>query len=550
MQSARAGPSIINIFTEVVNDMVNIIFNKKAAYIFPMMLLMFVFFNSSAAGERKILRFTGYGAPLGTTKNGTLDPLRTYDLLFFNLQHQIFETLVAVDLNNQEVIPELAESWKKTDDRTIRFYLRHGVRFHNGEPFTAEAVKFSLDLMKDPRNKFAGRYLLDSIASVHIINDHTVDVVMNFRDVVILRKLAAIGFIFPPEYYKRVGNTYFTRYPMGTGPFRFFYIDTDEEKLTSIHLVANEDYWQDLHHSLKKLVFSFIPGEQQWDALIKQKVDLVITQYIESEKQLQSNPALKIISQQTLRHSTCLLNIDKPGPLADIRVRKALQHCINRQAIITQALKGHGTPLYASVPEGTLGRLANTPVYEQDVKKAGELLQQAGYPNGFTLKVMAAQARHTIDVVAVLKEQLKQIGVTLDPYYLTREELVAEIIAPKLQGIFKPSTFDMWLITGWPNVFGTGTHFYSLYLHSHGMFNFGTFLNKESPVDEIYTRTIQSADKSMLGSNLQVLDRYIMKQSLIIPLYQVEVIYGMQKNIHYSPGMNDLPHRFWNCSVE
>ena len=475
--------------------------------------------------------------------------MRTYQLLYYNLQHQIFETLVAIDFNTQKITPVLAESWNRINDKTIRFYLRKGVRFHNSEPFTSKAVKFSLDLMKDPQNKFAGRYLLNSIQRIEIIDDYTVDIIMDCRDVLLLRKLASIAFILPPEYYKKVGSKYFTRHPMGTGPFRFFYIDGRSNHLEKIHFVANEDYWQTDTPSFKELVFHFIPYEKQWEALKNNSIDMIITQYCDPETDFTNNKNIKIFKGQTLRNSACILNIDKRGPLSDLRVRKALQHCINRRNIINKAVKGYGTPLYSTAPKGALGHSADTPVYTENIAHAKSLMQRAGYPDGFTLKILACDTVNTVGIVNTLEEQFKQIGVNLDVSFLNREEIMDEIISPKLKGSFKPSKFDMWVLSGWPNIFGTGANFYFLFLNSHGMFNFGIHVGKDSPIDNLYNKAMQSRDKKCFSSNLQDLDHYLISESLVIPLYQVEVIYGMKKDFKYDPGLNDLPHRFYNCTI-
>jgi peptide/nickel transport system substrate-binding protein len=492
----------------------------------------------------------GYGAPLGTTQTGTLDPLRTYELLYFNLQHQIFETLVATDFNTQTIVPVLAESWQQTSDTTIRFHLRHGVRFHNGEPFTAAAVKFSLELMQDPRNNFAGRFLLESIANAVVVDDYTVDIVLRSIDVLIMRKLAAIGFIFPPTYYRRVGDAYFTRYPMGTGPLRFFYNEIGAQGLTAIHLVANEDYWQHEKPAFKELVYSFMPAEQQWVALQRGDIDLVITQHIDREEQLRGKGSLNIFSRTSLRHSACILNIDKQGPLADLRVRRALQHIVDRPGIIQKALHGHGKPLFVSVPEGTMAAVPNRAVYDADPAMARKLLAEAGHADGLTLRVLAADFRPARDVVGVLQEQCRQVGVTLDVDFLTREKIASEIIAPKLKGSAAPSAYDVWVLTGWPDIFGTGTYFYAMCLRSHGMFNFGIHLNQASPIDELYAQAVSSKNREEFQTHLLALDRHVMDQALIIPLYQVDVIYGMRGTIAYDPGLNDLPHRFWQCVIQ
>jgi peptide/nickel transport system substrate-binding protein len=526
----------------------------QRCYVLKLSLLCVVLllfgFCSAGAGERRVLKYTMYEAAIGTTDDGTLDPLRTLQMLYYTLQHQMFETLVAIDFNTQRIIPVLAERWDRKDALTTRFFLRRGVRFHNGELFTAEAVKFTLELMRDPRNKFGGRFLFESIAAVQVIDDYTVDIILLSPDALLLRKLAAFGFIFPPKYYSRVGDKYFTRYPMGTGPFRFFYNAKNEAGIKEIHFVANEDYWGKAPASLHELVYEFIPREGKSQALKNGAIDLLITQDTSLAKDLRGEPDIKITAQQSLRSAVCLLNTDKAGPLADIRVRRALQHAINRNDIIATALNGYGKPLFTAAPAGSIAFTGGKPMYDENPSAAKELLKQAGHPQGISLKVMAANNNPTIAVVDVLRRQLAANGVILDVHLLTREEIKKEIVEPKLKGEVKPSGYDMWVVNGWPDIFGAAAHFYFVFLHSRGIFNLGINLSGDSPVNARYAEALAATDGNTLADRLRQLDLAVMEQALVIPLCQIELVYAMHKKVHFNPGLNDLPLRFTECSIK
>ena len=500
------------------------------------------------AAAEKTLRFTMYETALGSVDNGTLNPLRTYNFLYFTLQHQIFETLVSVDFNTQQIRPVLAEKWEITKQKTIRFYLRRGVHFHNGEDFTAASVKFSIDLMKDPRNKFAGRFFLDTVAAVQVIDDYTVEFVLHGPDALLLRKLAAIGFIFPRKYCERVGDEYFSRYPVGTGPFRFFYFTSPAGGGREIHFVANEDYWGGAA-ALQELVYCFVPKERQWQALESGTIDMLITQ-IPRPAALPENAALSIFTERPLRNSVCLLNIDKPGPLQDIRVRKAIEHAVSRGDIIARALHGYAKPLYTIAPKGSLAYSPGKPLYIEDTSTALSLLKQAGFTAGCTLSVMASNVEPAVSVVNVLKAQLAGCGIKLEPHFLSRDDIIKEIVTPKLMGQTQPASYDMWVINGWPDIFGATAHFYFLFLHSGGMFNIGVHMNTDSPIDVLYAKALEARDDKELADRLQQLDRAILQDALAIPLYQAELMYGMKKNVHFKPGLNDLPLSFKQCIVQ
>jgi len=490
-----------------------------------------------------------YEAAIGTTEDGTLDPLRTFQMLYFTLQHQIFETLVSVDFNTQRIIPVLAEHWEQRDNLTTRFYLRRGVRFHNTEPFTAEAVRFTLDLMRDPRNKFGGRFLFDSIAAVQVVDDYTVDIILRSPDALLLRKLAAVGFMFPPHYYNKVGDTYFTRYPVGTGPFRFFYNTKNKKGGKEIHLVANEDYWGQ-RPACRELVCDFIPPDAQAQALRDGYVDMVISQDTSLKNEVQTRDDLTVFAQPSLRSTVCLFNIDKPGPLQDIRVRRAIEHCINRDEIIAKPLHGRGRPLYSIAPAGSIAYRQGKPYYEENLERAHTLLAEAGFSRGLSLKAMVSDNVPSAAVAQTLREQLSRAGITLNIDFLTRDRIKKEVVEPKLMGSTQPSRYDIWIVNGWPDIFGATAHFYFLFLHSHGIFNFGIYLNKTSPFDRYYAKVLAAPDEKVLAERLYLFDRFVMEKAIALPLYQVELVYGMNKHIRFQPGLNDLPLRFKDCAFE
>jgi peptide/nickel transport system substrate-binding protein len=497
---------------------------------------------------RRQLNVSVYDQAFGITSEGTPDPMKTSQMQYFNLQHQVFETLVKIDLNTNTVLPLLAEKWERIDQLTVRFYLRHGVRFHNDERFNSSAVKFTLDLMRNPRSRFAGRFLLDTIEEVTVVDDHTVDIKTRTYDGMLLRKLAAIGFVIPPVYYNRVGESYFSRHPIGTGPLRFFYADDAPSGYKKIHFIKNEQYWRSLDMNFDELVYHCIAPDKQWGALRDGTLDMMVGLPLPPGS-IKGSKNTTIFSELSLRNAALLLNVDKQGPLASLQVRQALQHAVRRQEIIKSGLDGYGMPLYAITPRGALGHCPKPPRYQEDVKKARALMSKAGYGDGVVLRMVTGAHEPSMTVAMILKKQLARAGITLEVNGLSREELLRKVIEPRLKGETVPNDFDMVLISGWPSLFGTGTHFYSVFLHSGGLFNVGTYRRKDSPIDKLYSAALAADDMDRLCADLRKLDTYLLDQALIVPLYQLKMVYGMRKNIRFNPGMNDMPLRFDQCRI-
>ncbi len=517
--------------------------------LFTTLVLSALCYPAVAEGPaRRQLHVSVYDQAFGITSEGTPDPLKTYQMQYFNLQHQVFETLVKIDMNTNTVLPLLAEKWERIDPLTVRFYLRHGVRFHNDERFNAAAVRFTFDLMRNPRSRFAGRFLLDTIETVTVVDDHTVDIKTRTYDGMLLRKLAAIGFIIPPGYYNRVGESYFSRYPMGTGPLRFFYADESPSAYKKIHFVKNEHYWRSLDMNFDELVYHCVAPERQWEALRDGTLDMVVGLPLPSGS-IKGSKKITVSSELSLRNAALLLNVDKQGPLTSLEVRQALQHAVRRQEIITSGLDGYGMPLFAITPRGALGHCPQPSRYDENVKKARACIEKAGYGNGVVLRMLAGAHEPSHTVAKILKKQLSRAGITLEVIGLSREELLQQVVEPRLKGTSVPYDFDMVLISGWPSLFGTGTHFYSVFLHSGGLFNIGTYRRKNSPIDKLYNAALAADDMDRLCADLKKLDSYLLDQALIVPLYQIKMVYGMCSNIRFNPGMNDMPLRFDQCRI-
>lgn len=497
------------------------------------------------APYRDMLRFSICNAGIGSAESRTLDPLKTFHLQYFVMQHQMFETLTAVDTRTQTMRPVLATSWDRRSPTEYRFHLRRGVRFHNGDPMTAASVKFSLDLMCDPRNRFPGRFLFKSISGVTIVDDYTCDITLREPDALLLRKLAMIGFILPEQYYRSVGRSYFTRYPVGTGPYRFFYGPIAKEK-SEIHFIANETYWGQ-SPCFRELVYVGLPCDRQWQALADEDIDLLVTQA--KPPRIPGIKRLTVLHRLALRETICLMNTDRPGPLQDHRVRAALQHAVSRSDIIDGALGGYGKPLYSTILTGSLAKPVAGPVYAENPDMARALLDQAGVTGGLHLRTLVFDIQPAAAVAARLTQQLARVGVALDITMAGRDDIIREIVSPKLRGQYHPSDWDLCLVPGWPVMFGTGAQFYFSFLHSHGPFNFGIGIQDGAEIDRLHSELMQAADDEALRSGIAAFDAHVMQEAFLLPLFQTELIYAMQPDILFDPGVNDYPLRFARCTA-
>jgi peptide/nickel transport system substrate-binding protein len=307
----------------------------------------------------------------------------------------VLDCLVAVNPATGEVTPWLAESWEISEDgREYTFKLRQDVKFHDGTPFNAEAVKFNFDYTMDPNTKHGFAYGALGGAkykTTEVVDEYTVKVIFNEPHGTFLPFLSDGGAgIDSPTAIKEHGENYGITALVGTGPYRFVeWVPKDR-----VVLVPNPDYaWASAvsgHQGppfLEELIFQEIP-ENATRAAALQNGDVQMAQLVESQaSDFDGSPDVEIVlvpKPGTVR--MYVLNMNRPA-LSDIRVRQAINHAIDKEALIQlPAWSGIGRPGIAPlpanmVPNGDLSQL--TPFdYPYDPERAAALLDEAGWTLG------------------------------------------------------------------------------------------------------------------------------------------------------------------------
>lgn len=330
------------------------------------------------------------------------------------------------------VVPALAESWEISDDGLgYTFSLRDGVTFHDGSAFTAEDVKFSLDRARAEDSTNAQKALFASISSVDVVDDTTVTVTLGEQNGALLFNLAwGDAVIVAPENEADLKTN-----PIGTGPFKFGdWIQGDR-----INLSENADYWGDAP-ALKSATFRFISDPTAaFAAMMAGDLDVFpVFPAPENLLQFAADPRFQVLAGST-EGETILATNNKSGPFADVRVRKAVAHAINRQDIIDGAMFGFGTPIgtHFAPHHPDYVDLTGNSVYDPDL--AASLLAEAGYPDGFeaTLKLPPpSYARRGGEIIA---SQLRQVGIKL--------ELINLEWAQWLEQVFRGKDYDLTIVS-------------------------------------------------------------------------------------------------------
>jgi peptide/nickel transport system substrate-binding protein len=275
--------------------------------------------------------------------------------------------------------PSLAESWTVSQDqKTYEFKLREGLKFHNGDPFTADDVKFSFQRTK------ASKVFKDKVRDIEIAGPYRVRFHLTepFPDFMTFYGTLATGasWVVPKKYVERVGDDGFKKHPIGLGPYKF----VSHTPGVELVMEANESYWRKVP-SVKRLVFKVVPEPTTRAAMIKRgEVDVAYMLDTATAQELKRDPNIKLAFSGAIGvHFLDFFDQwDPKSPWSDRRVRLAANHAVDRKSINEAETLGASRLTGGMVPRSFEFALA-LPPYEYDPAKAKQLLAEAGYPNGF-----------------------------------------------------------------------------------------------------------------------------------------------------------------------
>ena len=343
----------------------------------------------------------------------------------------VFEGLTRF-LGDGSVVPLLAESWEISEDgTTYTFKLRDGVTFHDGTAMDAEDVKFSLDRARAENSANAQKALFAGIAEVAVVDPLTVEVTLSEPNGSFLFNLAwGDAVIVAPESIDDIKTT-----PVGTGPYTFSeWVQGDR-----IELARNPDYWGD-QPALASATFKFISDPTAaFAAVMAEDVD-VFTGFPAPENlpQFEADPRFQVLVGST-EGETILSTNNKQPPFDNPKVRQALAHAIDRQAIIDGAMFGYGTPIGTHFAPHHPAYVDLTGNSAHDPEMARALLAEAGYADGFetTLHLPPpSYARRGGEIVAA---QLAEVGITA--------EIINVEWAQWLETVFRGKDFGLTIVS-------------------------------------------------------------------------------------------------------
>ena len=347
----------------------------------------------------------------------SMDPFFANQAAGWSLVHALFDHLVERDFEGQ-IVPGLALSWTVVDTATLEFALRPDVVFQNGEPFTAESVKFSVERML-AEEEAPNQAKFTAIDTVEIVDDHTVRFKLNRPDGTLLDSLTSRLAMLPPHYFQEVGAEGFARAPVGTGPFSFVEWLPDDH----VTLMANGDYWQSSYKGLPQVdtvVFRPIPEAATRVAELQAGGIDIIQDVLPDQIDDLERAGLAVVADEAFQlQYIFFIADDEAAPTHDVRVRQALNYAVDGESIIDNLLAGLGSHIASPIGPGYLGYDPKVAPYPYDPDRARALLAEAGYADGFATSLDTTTAGHT-DVIDAVAGFLAEVGVdvTIQEYEL------------------------------------------------------------------------------------------------------------------------------------
>jgi peptide/nickel transport system substrate-binding protein len=300
------------------------------------------------------------------------------------LGHNVLQYLFEYALDRNELAPSLAVSHQWIDETTLEVKLRQGVRFHNGEPFDANSVKFNVQYQRQHNPTRGVQVYMKNLKEIKVIDPYTVHMILHhpdslFLDMLILGPTAG-WVIGAPKYMEQVGWEEFLKRPVGTGPYMVEGIVKDYRKMSEgevyATLVANPDYWKKGHPKIQKITFIRHTPKEALRAVIEGRVDLVTNMIPKDTLKVAESPHSKVIKgRQDVRWAAGYLNLMSPHtfPLRSIRVREALNYAINKKELFRYAFKANAVEMRGILTEKSGVDLSDTEPYHWNIPKAREL---------------------------------------------------------------------------------------------------------------------------------------------------------------------------------
>jgi len=452
----------------------------------------------------------------------SMDPTNYRDRTTQTVLKNMFDSLTTRD-SMMRIVPQLAESWKSLDDTTWEFKLRQGVKFHNGDPFTAEDVKFTLErVVKEGAidgQTSHRKSLLGPVSGVNIIDAHTV-LIQTEKPWAILPLMLSLQEIVPKKYMESVGSAGFQSNPIGTGPFRLASQDAGKEMILEVF----PDYYGGSPGNppmqpanLKYLVFRTVPLKALQIAMLKLgECDIVSHIPVGAIRILKQTPGIRVLTCSATRSYFAEINCAKP-PFNDLRVRRALNHAINRKAVVDNILQGHGIPLPTILLPNAFAFNRSLKPYAYDPELAKRLLIESTFPETDTVAIQCV--KDDLQFANIIAAFLTKVGIKSAINIVHHRK-------PKAYG--RDASWDI-LVGSWGNSTLDPVGILVPKFKSGGRGNFSGYRSKE--VDALLSLAETTSNPTLRKDYFEKVQKIVYGDVPMIFGYAAEEFYGVREMV-------------------
>src|SRR5438105_3411853 len=399
----------------------------------------------------------------------------------------------------QRMAPSLAESWSESPDKlSYEFKLRRGLKFHHGDPFTADDVIFSFARAK-------GAELHEKVKEVVAVDPYTVRFILHepWPDFMTMYGTLASGasWITPKKYFEKVGSDGFKHHPVGLGPYKFVSMKPGIELV----MEANESYWRKVP-PIKRLVYHSVPEATTRLAMLKRgEVDLAYLLEGQLGESIKNDPELKLAFSGGIgtHHLDFFDMWDPKSPWADQRVRKAASLAIDRKALSDAETLGASKPNGSVVLRGFEFALPIEPD-PYDPAQAKKLLAEAGYPNGFDGGDLTPIPPYSAAGEVVVND-LGAVGIRMQLRTMERAAFFSAFQGKKLKGVCFCTIA----------IYGNASTRLAENVPSSGSYAYGGWPD----IDELYQKQLAETDHAKREAMLHQIQKTLHERTRFAPIY-------------------------------
>jgi len=509
---------------------------------------------SLAPASSQTLRYANQG------ELKSLDPYTLKETTTIAHHAHVYEGLVTRD-KELKIAPALAESWETLTPTHWRFHLRHNVKFHNGDPFTADDVIFSAQRVRANGSNFLSNVPPD--ANFVKVDDYTVDVMLDAPNPILIsqwdswyimdKKWCEEHDAVAPSPASATTPSYASLHENGTGPFT---IESHQPGVKTVFKVF-PGWWGKPEHNLKEIDFTSISNDAtRVAALLSGEVDLIEPVPLQDIQRVNASGVAKVMTGPELR--TIFLGMDQSrdellysnvkgkNPFKDVRVREAFYKAIDVDAIKNRVMRGLSTPSALMIAPQLFALSKDFTRPKADPEAAKKLLADAGYPNGFELTMDCPNDRYVNDaaICQAVVGMLARIGVKVDLLAQPKAQYFAKVLKP---GGFKTSFY----LLGWTPA-SMDSH---NVLHdiigcrndpkdpTRGEANLGGYCNKD--VDALADKILVESDTAKRDQLIKQAFEIVNKDYGYIPLHQQSLAWGVSNKVKLTQRADNQVLLYW-----